>query len=229
MSDLQAMTHYMDVNTDAGGPALPVDYSQRAVEVHNVAASYRAGGRVAFDVESWSMSNATDVKDTEIEVRLGGSLLGKATLDNSVNAVAIDKTGTARVDVVLPSSTPAGTQTLTLVGAQTGTQARVPVTVSKGAAALSAKVKPGKKVKVGKTRPKVKVTVVGADGKPVTGQVKVKVKGQKARTVAVVNGKAKVKLKAFTSLGVKKIKVVYLGSASQEPAKIVKKILVVRR
>ncbi|MDQ6527103.1 bifunctional UDP-sugar hydrolase/5'-nucleotidase [Nocardioides sp. LHD-245] len=229
VSDLQAMTHYMDTNTDAGGPALPVDYSQRAVEVHNLDASYRAGGRVRFDVESWSMSNPSDLRDTEIEVRLGGRVLGRATLDNTVGAAAIDKTGTARIDVALPSSTPAGPQTLTLVGAQTGTQARVAVTVAKGTVALSAKVKPGKKIKLGKTRAKVKVAVVGADGIPATGQVKVKVKGQKARTVTVVNGKAKVKLKAFTSSGIKKIKVTYLGSTSQEPAKVVKKIMVVRR
>ncbi len=229
VTDLQAMTHYMSTHTQTGGAALPVDYSQRAVEVHNVAASYPAGGRVKFDVESWSMSNATDVKDSEIEVRLGDRVLGRATLDNAVGTAAIDKTGLASIDVVLPSSTPAGTQTLTLVGAQTGTQARVPVVVTKGTVALGAKLKPGKKAKIGKTRVKVKVTVLGADGKPVSGQVKVKVKGQKARTVNVVDGKAKIKLKAFTSLGTKKVKIVFLGSDSQAKAKIVKKITVVRR
>ncbi|MCR1783178.1 ExeM/NucH family extracellular endonuclease [Nocardioides carbamazepini] len=93
---------------------------------------------------------------------------------------------------------------------------------------LAAKIKP-KKVVVDKTRVKVKVTVVDAAGKPVTGQVSVKVKGQKATTVTVVNGKLKVRLKKFSSIGKKKITITYLGTATQLPAKIVKKVRVVRR
>ncbi|TNM39438.1 bifunctional metallophosphatase/5'-nucleotidase [Nocardioides albidus] len=229
VTDLQAMTHYMSTHTQTGGAALPVDYSQRAVEVHDVARAYRAGGRVTFAVESWSLSNATDVKDSEIEVRLDGALLGRATLDNTVGVAAIDKTGKAAIDVALPSSTPAGTRTLTLVGAQTGTTARVPVQVVDGTAVLSAKIRPGKRIKVDRTRARVKVTVVADDGRPVNGQVKVKATGQPARIVSVVDGKARVRLEPFTSVGDKSVKIVYLGGAGLEAATIVKRIVVVRR
>jgi 2',3'-cyclic-nucleotide 2'-phosphodiesterase (5'-nucleotidase family)/predicted extracellular nuclease len=133
VSDLQAITHYMAENTEVGGAALPVDYSQRAVEVHNLDASYTAGERLTFDVESWSLSNATDVKDTAITVMLGAVELGTATLDNSVSSVAVDKTGKASVDVAIPASVPGGPAEITLVGASTGTEITVPIEVEAAA------------------------------------------------------------------------------------------------
>ena len=69
-----------------------MDYSQRAVEVHNVAASYTAGENVEFDVASWTMSAAEDVKDTEIEVKLGDEVLGTATLNNTIGTAVYDAT-----------------------------------------------------------------------------------------------------------------------------------------
>ena len=122
VTDLQAMVTYMDENT-AVDP-LPVDDSQRAVEVHNVAASYTAGENVTFDVASWTMSAPGDVTDTEIEVKLGDEVLGTATLDNTIGTTVYDAYGTAHIDVALPDGTPAGPLTLMLVGANTGTEIR---------------------------------------------------------------------------------------------------------
>ena len=90
----------MDENT--GDTPLPVDYSQRAVEVHNVAESYTAGENVTFDVASWTMSDPADVKDTEIQVKLGDDVLGTATLDNTIGTAVYDAYGTAPVDVAAP-------------------------------------------------------------------------------------------------------------------------------
>ncbi|MBM7520090.1 ExeM/NucH family extracellular endonuclease [Nocardioides nitrophenolicus] len=136
-------------------------------------------------------------------------------------------------------------RTLLLTGSQVGARIAVGVTahaaghldatvtsaqvgpVVKGSAAVSVKVKP-KKVKVRKTRAKVVVTVMTPDGVPVTGTVTVKTKGQKAKTVTLVDGKAKVRLKAFTSTGANPVKVTYSGSPLLSPASAVTKVRVVR-
>jgi 5'-nucleotidase len=128
--DLQAMVDYMDEFASAN--PLPVDYTQRSVGVKfptGAPASYQPGDHVAFDISSWSMSTAADVKDTVVEVKLGSQVLGTATLDNAVGTDVFDEYGKAAVDIVLPAGTPAGAVDLTLVGAQTGTEVPVRVTV----------------------------------------------------------------------------------------------------
>ncbi|WP_183094159.1 ExeM/NucH family extracellular endonuclease [Nocardioides stalactiti] len=129
VTDLQAMVAYMAENT-ADTP-LPVDYSQRAVEVHNVADDYVVGGDVELDVASWTMSTAADAKDTEVVVKIGDTELGTATLDNTIGTAVFDQYGTAHVDVPLPAGVPTGAQNLTLVGETTGTEVIVPVTIVK--------------------------------------------------------------------------------------------------
>lgn len=131
--DLEAMVDYMAQYRDT---PLPVDHSQRAVEVEypaNAPASYLPGDHVAFGISSWTMSTAHDVKDTEVEVRLGDRVLGTATVDNTIGTAVYDQYGTAAVDVVLPADVASGSVTLTLVGAQTGTVARTVVEVDSGA------------------------------------------------------------------------------------------------
>ncbi|MDQ6527102.1 ExeM/NucH family extracellular endonuclease [Nocardioides sp. LHD-245] len=322
--DLEAMVEYMkQYDTDA----LPVDYSQRGVEItlpDDAPASYGPGDTVAFEVGSWTMSAPGDEQDSEVEVRLGGTLLDAFAVDNAVGKQPYDRYGTATVSVTLPEDVFNGTTELTVSGATTGTSVPViiqieggqeptetpvvnqaPPTVSgvarigqtltasagtwepepdsvvyqwyadgvpipgatgrtlvlgggqvgtritvgvtaraaghadatavsaqvgpvaKGSATVSVKTKP-KKIKLRKTRTKVFVTVTTPDGVAVTGSVTVKAKGQKARTVMVVNGKAKVRLKAFSSTGAKRIKVSYAGSALLSPAESVTKVRVVR-
>ncbi|MFD1249004.1 ExeM/NucH family extracellular endonuclease [Nocardioides ginsengisoli] len=129
--DLQAMVDYLAAKTSSG--PLAVDYSQRAVGINKPAdapATYRPGAHVLLDVSSWTMSTADDVKDTEVAVKLGDQQIGTATLDNTIGTEAADRYGVAHVDVTLPANTPAGAVTLTLVGAQTGTQVLVPITVT---------------------------------------------------------------------------------------------------
>ncbi|GAA1533079.1 bifunctional metallophosphatase/5'-nucleotidase [Nocardioides humi] len=226
--DLQAMVDYLAEK--AATDPLPVDYSQRAVGVSFPAgapSAYAPGATVAFDVSSWTMATADDTKDTEVQVRLGATVLGSFPLDNTIGTDVYDQYGKAGVSVTLPAGTPGGAQALTLVGAQTGTQVQVPITVA-SAVTMKIKIKP-KRVVAGKTRAKVVVQVRDAAGAPVNGTVKIKVKGQKAKTVTVVDGKAKLKAKKFAKAGKKKVTVTYQGSDTTLPAKAKKKIKVVRR
>lgn len=129
--DLQAMVDYMA--THAASAPLPVDYSQRGVEVEfpgDAPASYEPGGIVSFGVSSWTMSTADDVKDTEVQVKLGDQVLGSFPLDNTIGTAVYDAYGTATVAAALPADTAGGAVDLTLVGAQTGTSIVVPITVT---------------------------------------------------------------------------------------------------
>ncbi len=78
MTDLQAMVDYM-ARVRYPGPALPVDYSQRAGRRE------AAGGRSGvvrsrctrqFDLTSLAMSTAPDAKDTTVDVSLNGTSAG---------------------------------------------------------------------------------------------------------------------------------------------------------
>ncbi len=128
--DLQAMVDYMD--EFAADAALPVDYGQRAVGVAfpgTAPAAYAPGDRVLFNVSSWAMSTAADLKDTELKVMLGDDEIGTATVNNATSTTADDEAGKASVDVELPADAPDGKVTLTLVGATTGTEVPVVITV----------------------------------------------------------------------------------------------------
>ena len=77
------------------------------------------------------MTNALDVKDTAVTVKLGATTLGTATLNNAAQAAlpGFDVTGTANIDVVVPAAQLPGPMTLTLVGTETGTESQVTVDV----------------------------------------------------------------------------------------------------
>ncbi len=126
--DLQEMVDYLAAHT-ATAP-LAVDSSQRGVEVDGVASSYDAGAPVDLSVSSWSLSAPVDRRDSEVVVKLGGTLLGTAPLDNTIGSTPYDATGKATIHVTLPASTPAGAAVLRLEGATTGTVVRVPLTVT---------------------------------------------------------------------------------------------------
>ncbi|GGB26972.1 hypothetical protein GCM10011492_16580 [Flexivirga endophytica] len=128
-TDLQGMVDYMAAK--AADSALPVDNSQRSVGVHfpdGAPAAYQAGGTVAFDLSSLSMSTGT-AKDSSVTVKLGDTSLGSFPVDNTVGTVKDDETGKASVSVTLPAGTPAGTAALTVTGDTTGTTTQVNVPV----------------------------------------------------------------------------------------------------
>ncbi|MFT4264568.1 MAG: 5'-nucleotidase C-terminal domain-containing protein [Nocardioides sp.] len=114
--DLEAMVDYLEAY--ATSTALPVDYSQRAVEVSKTV----SGDQVTLNIKSWLLAGAAK-KDATLDVKAGSTTLGTATLDNTVSSTANDDNGTASITVTVPS----GTTELTLVGATTGTSITVPL------------------------------------------------------------------------------------------------------
>jgi hypothetical protein len=73
----------------------------------------------------------------------------------------------------------------------------------------------------------VRVAVKTTSGLRGVGSVMAKVKGQKAKTVALKNGKTKLKFKKL-KVGVNKIKLSYLGNGYTNPAKAKVKVTVLR-
>ncbi|GAA4714770.1 ExeM/NucH family extracellular endonuclease [Nocardioides conyzicola] len=135
-TDLQGMVDYMAA-FGADPDVVPVDSKQNGVGVTlpvSAPASYAPGDHVQLNVSSWSMSGPGDVKDSEVTVKIGDATIGTATLDNAPQSAlpGFDTTGKAAVDVVLPAGLPDGTTTLRLVGATTGTEVPVDITVDDG-------------------------------------------------------------------------------------------------
>ncbi|WP_183098849.1 ExeM/NucH family extracellular endonuclease [Nocardioides pelophilus] len=212
VTDLQAMVTYMDEQT-ASSP-LPVDYSQRAVEVHNVADSYTAGQNVEFDVASWTMSAPGDVKDTEVQVKLGDTVLGTATLDNTIGTAVYDQYGTAHVDVALPDGTPAGAVTLTLVGQATGTEVIVPITVAKADSTVT-----GTNVSQVYGQGSSMHVTVSADGVVPTGRVVLRVGDVVLGQAQLTDGEADVPiLSKRVGPGSHQVTISYLGDGSVKPS-----------
>ena len=209
--DLSAMVDYLA--QFASDEPLPVDYSQRAVETSDVAPA-EPGGDVSFDVSSWSMSTAADVKDSEITVKLGKKVLGTAPVDSTVGTDPYDNTGTAHVDVTLPTRADTGATSLTLVGSDTGTRVHVPLKIKKAVPTLKVVVTPDRIV-AGKTKALVTVKVVAPNDIPVTGEASIQwSSGHEGQGVGgtLVDGKFKARLPVFKKPGTKTLTVKYGGS-----------------
>jgi 5'-nucleotidase len=193
-TDLNAMVAYMNA-FGGGADQVQPDYRQNGVGIDfpaNAPASYAPGDHVTFDVSSWSMTNPLDTKDTEVVVKTGGAAgttIGTAPLTNTPETLpGFDTTGKASVDVVVPANAVAGPLTLTLVGAQTGTQSQVTVTVVKGGTTVAAG---DASVVYGQAAP-IEVTVTGGATTP-TGTVHLK-DGATEITSGTLDGTGKVTL-----------------------------------
>lgn len=238
--DLQAQVDYMKEFAKAEAP-LAVDYSQRAVGVSFPAGaptSYAAGQHVVFDVSSWTMSTAADVKDTAVTVKVGDVVLGTAPLDNTIGTAVFDDYGTAHVDVVVPAGVN-GTA-LTLVGTSTGTTVTVPVTIA-GGGVTPAPIpqQPGSELPdtVEVLAPSIQGNklsfVLTADGVGLTGEALVQI-GSRVVSMDLVNGVGTVKVrKLLRGVPVKKGKVkaviTYVGDSQVAPFQTTVKIRVGKR
>ncbi|MBC2934340.1 ExeM/NucH family extracellular endonuclease [Nocardioides sp. zg-1228] len=207
--DLAAMVEYMAefADTDAGDQPLPVDYSQRAVNVTFPAqapASYAPGDDVEFSVSSLSMSGPGDLTDTELEIALGDQVLGTTPVTTAVQAAlpGFDETGTASVDVVLPDC--ASGETLTLTGDKTGTTVLVPIEVDcieTTVVATDVTIKDGSAGSI-----PVAVTPSSATGQVVLGL------GQMTLDATLVGGKASIAIAAGAlPVGVHRLPIGYTG------------------
>ena len=88
---------------------------------------------MAFDLSSLAFSTAADTKDSQVTVKLGDTVLGTFPVDNTIGTDIYDEYGKATVSFTLPAGLPAGDQTLTVTGAQTGTIVLVPITLKEAA------------------------------------------------------------------------------------------------
>ncbi len=132
--DLQAMVDYLGrVRSRGYAAARSTTASVRSRSSNVARASYTPGENVTFNVESWTMSTADDVKDTEIQVKLGDDVLGTAALDNTIGtAVLRPATARHRSTSSSRSARRSGDAELTLVGANTGTEVLGPDHVDDG-------------------------------------------------------------------------------------------------
>jgi 5'-nucleotidase len=219
--DLAAMVDYMA--TFAADAPLPVDYAQRAVEVTfpaDAPASYELGTTVSFDVKSWTMSTAADVKDTEVVVSLADKVLGAFPLDNAIGTIVYDDYGTAKVSVKLPANAPVGATALTLTGATTGTEVTVPITTFDRADSVTVGI-PNKLVAKANSAVQYTVIVLAEDGVRATGEVKIFDGSTVIATTTLTakdKGIVKVKLPALAK-GVHKLSASYAGSDTVRASK----------
>lgn len=218
--DLAAMVDYLALF--ASESSLPVDYSQRAVEVtfpDSAPVAYDPGSTVAFGVKSWSMSAPGDVKDTAVDVLLNGKKLGSFPLDNTVGDVVYDDYGIAAVSVKLPVTLAFGAPVaLELRGAQTGTSAWVPLTIDK-ADSVSVSI-PNKLIAKGNSAVQLTTYIVAELGTVVTGEVTIYDGDTAIATETLVkndHGRLKVKLPTL-SKGVHQLWASYAGSDSVKPS-----------
>ncbi|WP_405372821.1 MULTISPECIES: ExeM/NucH family extracellular endonuclease [unclassified Microbacterium] len=105
-----------------GSPVAP-SFAKHAVEVSGVPVSVTAGETVAFSVAGLNLTSKGAPANTELTVALGDTTLGTAPVTD----------GAASVSVTLPAGTPAGTATLTLTAAPSGTVVQVPLAVEQAA------------------------------------------------------------------------------------------------
>jgi 5'-nucleotidase len=222
--DLAAMVDYLEEFAPAGTP-LPVDYSQRAVEVTfpaDAPAEYEPGATVAFDVRSWAMSAPADVEDAEIAVSLGDQALGSFPVDNTIGTAVYDDYGTASIAVTLPADLPAGPVALVLTGAQTGTTVTVPVTVAAVAERADSVTIgiPSKLIAKAGSAVKFTAIVFAENGTPVTGEVTIS-DGDTVIATATLTAKdrgiVKVKLPDLDR-GVHQLSAAYAGSDTVNPS-----------
>ncbi|WP_244928689.1 ExeM/NucH family extracellular endonuclease [Nocardioides sp. W7] len=143
-----------------------------------------------------------------VQVKLGAGVLGSAPVVGGVATVILPARSLAPGRVTLTASY-SGDGTFAPASKTFG------ATVAKARSVIRGSVKP-KKVVVRRTRATLTVRVAGADGVKATGSVRITVTGQRSRTITVRNGRATLKLKAFSSTGRKKVTVQYLGSALLE-------------
>lgn len=140
-TDLQAQVDYMK---GYGSTALPVDDSQRGVEVTfapGAPATYGPGDTVAFDLASLDMTGksaantAGDTQDSSVDVKLGTTVLGTFAVTHGTSTQPYDDRGTASVSVTLPAD---ATGDLVVVGNHTGTQVIVPLGLPKATSTVTA-------------------------------------------------------------------------------------------
>ncbi|GAA2113272.1 bifunctional UDP-sugar hydrolase/5'-nucleotidase [Nocardioides bigeumensis] len=213
--DLQAMVDYFaELASVSGDPPLPVDYSQHSIGVSRPTGApkfYRIGQRLDLRLTSWRMTAKTDKTDSQVAAKIGSVSLVRPKVDNTVGTDPFDEYGKALLNSRLGLRVPIGEQTLILRGPGTGTVLRLPVEIRKAKPTVKGKVFRKSKIRVDRTRPKirVKLKVEGID--KIQGKVRIKT-GGRTYLGQLNDNKVTLTLARYGERGMKKIQVTYLGT-----------------
>ncbi|WP_345464141.1 ExeM/NucH family extracellular endonuclease [Nocardioides marinquilinus] len=226
-ADLQAQVDYFE--QVVGTTPLEVDYSQRAVGVkfpNPNDTTYRPGETVSFDLSSLIMTgnagSQADVKDAQVTVSLGETVLGTYTVDQTIpnpgtgtgqaDGASTDESGKASVSFVLPANAPGGVQTLTVKGATTGTEIGLPITVERFATTVTGTASP---VSAGQDA-SVLVTVDATNSDEVpTGTVEIRDGDTVVGTGTLTNGSATITVDGDALVpGDNELTLAYLGDGA---------------
>jgi len=209
--DLQAMVDYLaELANPTADPPLPVDYAQHQVGLSRPARFYRIGQALDLSLSSLRMSGTGDRVDTQLAAKIAPVSLTPTKLDNTVGTQPFDEYGKALVAPRLNVRVPTGNQVLTLSGPATGTVVRVPIQIRRAKPTLTVKVWP-KRVRVDRTKARVKVRLVAPGIDQVQGKVRIKA-GGRTYLGTLTDGKVKVTLRQFGNRGKKKLEIKYLGT-----------------
>lgn len=243
--DAQLWRDFLATGTIAA-PISP-DYARRQVFTAGAPTALAAGASYQFTLgadlsapvqpntgETLDLTSLGAPANTTVEATIGTTSLG------SFPIIA----GSAAIDLTVPAgasgavtfvAAPSGTTVTIPIGAATTppptppTTPTPPTVPSVIATEVEIEIAP-RKVVVDRTEARVKIQVTGANGKPLTGEVKVKLKGQPNQTVTLKpRGRVTVELERFDEIGKVAVQVVYLGDATHDRSKDTVRFSVVRR
>lgn len=208
-----------------GTEARPVspDFARQQVITENLPDRLTAGSRVRIKLQDLDLTSVGAVKNTSVDVVRVHK--GKRKVLKSVKVVD----GDTRVKFTVP-----GADSIELVAQPSNTTVTRDVRRTRPDIRAVKVFPKNRPIKVGKTKPRVKVVVVARNGGKVAGMVRVKVDGKKyfaelAKVKGKKKSKARVHLHAFTKPGVHKIQVRYTGNLKYKAAKATQTIRVRRR
>ncbi|MFC0645900.1 ExeM/NucH family extracellular endonuclease [Cellulomonas phragmiteti] len=203
--DRDAWIAYLQAN-----PGISPDFAERAVAVPALTDPVAPGSELTFTVGGINLTSLGAPSNTEVEVRLGDTVLGTFPLVRGDGPDA-----SAQVTVTVPEGLAAGGHTLTVVAAPSGTTASVPFTVDAGLATSATSLSASPATQVFGTRgTRVRLTAVVTSQGPVTGPVQFVAGEDVLGTSTLRDGRAVLTLPADTPAGTYDVVARYAGTAA---------------
>lgn len=172
---------------------LTPDFARRTVAVSPLPTTATIGQPLAFGVSSLDLTSLGSPVNTTLAASIGGVPLGNVAVLN----------GAATVDLVVPSGTPTGAQTLTLVASPTNTTVHIPIQVidTRVASTTTLTTDRASQRFGGPQRATLTAAVALSDQSVAGGTVQILQDGVVIATLSLVNGKATYTLPADTPAG----------------------------
>lgn len=209
--DLEATVAYAAAESPLGA-----DWTQHAVGLSGLGQRYEYGQRLRADVSSWVFSGPSDLRDTQIEARIGDTVVGTFDVDATLGREPFDEYGKATIDAAVPATVNPGSRILTLTGNVTGTRTSAAITVAKRTSSLTAAANPST-IRYKQNGSTVTVTV-GAAGTPATGTVVALRDGRVIAAGDLVNGATSIDVGPLKAIGAVPLTLRYTGDDTTSPA-----------